>query len=518
MQADNACWRCGRENVADARYCPQCGADLRSAPSASTRAETARTGEGSGTASQLGTYWTGVLVVLVLVGLALLALTYFALGMYNGFLWSRDVAGLWTWFFTGPVFLYGIPGYPLFTATAGLAQLWLWSAKRILATQLLGALVVVAIALGLAVGSEITFRFWASWLPPGVGMRAVWPRPTHGDEVEVVPGFVTEVLRSGEIREPTPPPDTPRPTTAEEAVEQLWASIARMEAGQLCGSGFYVDSTGHLITAAHLVADARYVTISQVDGEQYVGQVVALDPVNDLALVEVRDRRSRLVVSSPVQWADSDELKLGAELVVLGFPTTLGLDCAQSPVVTRGVLSAKPVIEGLVYLQTDAALNPGNSGGPVVTLDGRVAGMSLAGAALLQSTNFLVPETRLRPVVAKWLHQIAPKQSPTSLITPTQTPKPEPTATPSATRTHEPTPTATAEPSPTPTPTGPVSYEVQPGDTLHTIAAKFNVSVVDIVKFNGLEDEDAIFVGQILEIPTDPSQIAERRTESPESL
>ncbi len=100
---------------------------------------------------------------------------------------------------------------------------------------------------------------------------------------------------------------------------------------------------------------------------------------------------------------------------------------------------------------------------------------------------------------------------PTIDVEPTQTPVPEPTRSP----TPVPEPTTTPEPTPTPPPTGPIPYEVQAEDTLFTIAAQFDVSVEDILEFNGLEDPDFIFVGQILEIPTDPAQIAERRVERP---
>ena len=96
-------------------------------------------------------------------------------------------------------------------------------------------------------------------------------------------------------------------------------------------------------------------------------------------------------------------------------------------------------------------------------------------------------------------------------VAPTQPPVPEPTPTPAPT----PTPTEPPVPTPTPTPEGPIEYEVQEGDTLFSIASAYGVSVDDLVDFNGLADENFVFVGQVVEIPTDPAQVIERRESRP---
>ena len=95
-------------------------------------------------------------------------------------------------------------------------------------------------------------------------------------------------------------------------------------------------------------------------------------------------------------------------------------------------------------------------------------------------------------------------QLPTIAVLPTQTPEPEPTP---AIPTETPTPTVTIEPTATPTPEGPIQYEVQPDDTLFSIAGAFDVDPADIISFNNLPDENFIFVGQILEIPTNSDQL-----------
>ena len=103
----------------------------------------------------------------------------------------------------------------------------------------------------------------------------------------------------------------------------------------------------------------------------------------------------------------------------------------------------------------------------------------------------------------------------TIVIPPTQTPVPEPTPVAASSPKTEATPTAPPLPIPTPNPEGPVKYEVKQTDTIFTIAVQFGVSVADLVEFNELPDEDFIFVGQVLEVPTDPAQIIERRESKP---
>ena len=100
--------------------------------------------------------------------------------------------------------------------------------------------------------------------------------------------------------------------------------------------------------------------------------------------------------------------------------------------------------------------------------------------------------------------QVLPTQTPVIVATPTPTVPAEPTETP--------TPTAT------PTPTGPIEHTVQPDETLSGIADTYGVSLDDIVAFNELPNAEEIFVGQIIEIPTDPSQLAERLDARPVAL
>ena len=101
---------------------------------------------------------------------------------------------------------------------------------------------------------------------------------------------------------------------------------------------------------------------------------------------------------------------------------------------------------------------------------------------------------------------------------PTQTPVPEPTPAVASAPKTEATATAAPIPTSTPKPEGPVEYAVKATDTLFTIAVQFGVSVADLVEFNELPDENFLFVGQVLEVPTDVAQIIERRESKPRPI
>ncbi len=133
-------------------------------------------------------------------------------------------------------------------------------------------------------------------------------------------------------------------------------------------------------------------------------------------------------------------------------------------------------------------------GGGDIT-EGETAGLTPTGGTQTGATAPASSVTAARPTVS---------------ILATQTPIREPTPQATPIPTHTPTATATPEPTPAPTPAGPILYEVEEGDTLFSIAGRFGVDVDDIVSFNELDDAQSIFAGQVLEIPTDPQQLADR--------
>ncbi len=135
------------------------------------------------------------------------------------------------------------------------------------------------------------------------------------------------------------------------------------------GSGFFVRPDGWVITNYHVVRQANKIQVVQSNGESVVGKVIAFDSASDIAVVQI-DAKNR----SWLGWA-SQPPKTGSLVWVAGAP--FGLDGSLSmgiiSAVNRNSLSGSPMRD---YLQTDAVVNPGHSGGPVVNADGEVIGIA----------------------------------------------------------------------------------------------------------------------------------------------
>ena len=153
------------------------------------------------------------------------------------------------------------------------------------------------------------------------------------------------------------------------------------------GSGVVVDTAGYILTNYHVIENAAQVEVQLADGrtERNV-TVVGADPLTDLAVLKVND--GTLLAAT---WGDSDQLEVGDQVIAVGNPYGL------TRTVTAGIVSAKDRHEATDrgyqdYLQTDAAVNPGNSGGPLVDLKGQVVGINTAiyGRAY-QGISFAIP-------------------------------------------------------------------------------------------------------------------------------
>ena len=146
------------------------------------------------------------------------------------------------------------------------------------------------------------------------------------------------------------------------------------EKSQAQGSGFVYDLAGHVITNDHVIANASSISVTFSDGSKYSAKVVGADPSTDLAVIKVDAPSSKL---HPLTLADSSKLEVGDGVVAIGSP--FGLE----ETVTTGIVSALNrdissvnnfTIPGVI--QTDAAINHGNSGGPLLTMSGEVVGVN----------------------------------------------------------------------------------------------------------------------------------------------
>jgi serine protease Do len=137
------------------------------------------------------------------------------------------------------------------------------------------------------------------------------------------------------------------------------------------GSGFIVDTAGVAVTNNHVIADADEINIIMNDGTKIKATLVGVDKKTDLAVLKFTPPAKPLVA---VKFGDSDKLRLGEWVIAIGNPFSLG------GTVTAGIVSARnrDINSGPYdsYIQTDAAINRGNSGGPLFNLDGEVIGVN----------------------------------------------------------------------------------------------------------------------------------------------
>jgi serine protease Do len=167
---------------------------------------------------------------------------------------------------------------------------------------------------------------------------------------------------------------------------------------QSLGSGFIIDASGIIVTNNHVIAEAVEITVGLADGSRVPAEVIGRDPKTDIALLRITPRRPLIAVS----FGDSDTAKVGDWVLAIGNPFGLGGS------VTSGIISARNrELAAEIYddfIQTDAAINRGNSGGPLFDMDGRVIGVN---AAIISPSGgsigigFAIPANTVAKVVAQ---------------------------------------------------------------------------------------------------------------------
>jgi S1-C subfamily serine protease len=186
---------------------------------------------------------------------------------------------------------------------------------------------------------------------------------------------------------------------AADAVVEISAGSA---GGQAQGSGFVYDRSGHIVTNQHVVGSGGSVTVRFSDGSQHRAELVGTDPSTDLAVIRVDAPESLL---TPLALGDSAEVDVGDDVVALGSP--FGLEGT----VTSGIVSAlhRQMTAPNNFtitdsIQTDAAINHGNSGGPLLDRRGRVIGVN----AQIESESggndgvgFAIPSNTVRSIVSQ---------------------------------------------------------------------------------------------------------------------
>ena len=161
------------------------------------------------------------------------------------------------------------------------------------------------------------------------------------------------------------------------------------------GSGFIIDSKGIVVTNNHVIQGAEDILV-RVDGDkEYKAKVIGADPLSDIAVLEINSEDK----FKPVKFGNSDKARIGDWVIAIGNPFGLG------GTVTSGIISARNRSIGLSryedYIQTDASINVGNSGGPLFNADGNVIGINTAilGQAGSIGIGFSIPSNSAKIVI-----------------------------------------------------------------------------------------------------------------------
>src|SRR5919109_839901 len=166
------------------------------------------------------------------------------------------------------------------------------------------------------------------------------------------------------------------------------------------GSGFVYDNNGHIVTNNHVVANAKIVDITFIDGKRFTANVTGSDVYSDLAVLKIVENLTQAELAPPLTIGNSSELKVGDQVVAIGNP--FGLEGS----ITTGIVSQTGRLLPLEEtgfsvpnaIQTDALINTGNSGGPLLNMKAEIIGVNTAGI-FPGNIGFAVPSNAVKRIV-----------------------------------------------------------------------------------------------------------------------
>ena len=204
------------------------------------------------------------------------------------------------------------------------------------------------------------------------------PEPAYTRGVpaeEPLPRVVADGLSAEELRDVTVYRDTVRAVVNVSAVRPYRTVLGRARQSESLGSGYILDQTAHVVTNNHVIEGAERVTVTLYDGSAYPGRVIGADPEMDLAVVRFDPMGRKLTT---LAFGDSSTVQVGQRVYALGSP--FGLEGTLTVGVVSGINRPVPSESGFILrnlIQTDAAINTGNSGGPLLNSAAEVIGINV---------------------------------------------------------------------------------------------------------------------------------------------
>lgn len=166
--------------------------------------------------------------------------------------------------------------------------------------------------------------------------------------------------------------------------EEAYESVFVIYSGNALGSGFAVGENC-IVTNAHVITNTRDITVETYGGQEYDAAVVGMDEELDIAILAVMD-----ATFPYLEIAQLSEMKTGSDIYAIGAPQGMAYT------LTKGTISAKErQINGQTYIQTDAAINQGNSGGPLLSDAGKVLGMNTLKMSNAEGIGLAIPASRI---------------------------------------------------------------------------------------------------------------------------
>lgn len=241
-------------------------------------------------------------------------------------------------------------------------------------------------------------------LAGGYGLRAVTTADAPASAATSSGSVTTASIQTGDI--------SALVKRSERSVVEISSQVVRQatffssaQSGTAVGTGFIVTANGLIVTNYHVVEGARSITVELSDGTQHAARVVKADAARDLAVLKIE------ATGLPtLRLGNSSTALAGQSVVAIGY--ALGLE--GSPTVTTGIVSSTgrtiqvqddgapggPVVRTYSnVLQISAAINSGNSGGPLLDLQGRVIGINTAGSSSAQDVGFAIPIDQAKSLI-----------------------------------------------------------------------------------------------------------------------